>query len=177
MKKTLSLLITLAVLFTPNIVRADEDGTREGTLRDRIQQKMENVKERVQNRVETRQVKRDERTERHAVRLQERFDNYYERLNKIIEKVQTRLTNLSADGKDVSASQSKLDEAKSKLTLAKTLADESVALFNSIEADKFETQKTIIQSAKDKANEARKVFIEAHRLIKDAVKLGKINER
>ncbi len=177
MKKIIYILITLVFLFTPNIARADEDGTREGTLRDRIQQKMENVKERVQNRVETRQVKRDERTERHAVRLQERFDNYYERLNKIIEKVQTRLTNLAADGKDVSSSQSKLDEAKSKLALAKTLADESVALFNSIEADKFETQKTIIQSAKDKANEARKAFIETHKLIKDAVKLGKINER
>lgn len=173
---TISSFLILALL-TPSFVRADEDTTREGTLRDRIQQKMDNVKSKIEGRVEERQIRRDKRAENHANRLNERFGNYYDRLNKIIEKVQTRLTNMMADGKDVDASQVKLNEAKTKLEAAKALGDESVLLFNSIEADKFEAQKDIAISAKDKANEARKAFIESHKLIKESVKLARGLER
>lgn len=177
MKKLTLLLITLVFLFTPNTARAENDGEREGTLRNRIQQKMDDVKSKIEGRIEERQIERDERAEKHAERLQLRFTNYYDRLNKIIEKVQTRFANMKADGKDISLAQAKLDEAKTKLELAKTLGDESVSLFNSIEADKFEIQKEIALSAKNKANEARKAFIETHKLIKEAVKLGKVSER
>jgi membrane-associated HD superfamily phosphohydrolase len=177
MKKILYFLITLVLLFTPSIVQAEDSDDSRSTLRERIQTRMENVKERMQERVDTRQIRRDARAEKHAERLQTRFTNYYDRLNKIIEKVQTRLSNLLADGKDVTLAQNKLDEAKTKLSEVKVLADESFSLFNSIEADKFEEQKAVALSAKDKANEARKLFIEAHKLIKEAVKLGRINER
>jgi len=174
MKKFLLVSTFLSlVLLTPSFVNADEDNARESTLRDRLQQKMDNVKSRIEGRVEKRQIRRDKRAENHANRLEERFGNYYDRLNKIIEKVQTRLTNMKSDGKDVDTAQAKLGEAKTKLESAKALGSESVSLFNSIEADKFEEQKTIIDSAKSKADEARKSFIETHKLVKESVKLAR----
>lgn len=174
MKKLLitSIFLFLAIINTSN-VRADEDSVRGAALKDRIQQKMDNVKSRIEGRVEKRQIRRDKRAENHANRLEERFTNYYDRLNKIIEKVQTRLTNMKSDGKDVTSAQSKLDEAKTKLESAKTLGSESVSLFNSIEADKLEEQKEVIVSARDKANESRKAYIESHKLIKESVKIAR----
>lgn len=174
MRKIFASLLVLSIfIFNPVFVRADEDGTRGGSLRERIQQKMDNVKANINGRIETRQIRRDERAEKHANRLQEHFENYYERLTKIIEKVQTRLTKMKADGKDVVSAQAKLDEAKNSLESAKTLGAESVSLFNSIEAGKFEEQKSVAISARDKANEARKAFIETHKLIKESVKLAR----
>lgn len=172
MKKLLTtLLFSTLLLSSFSMVRA-EDGNR-STVKDRISELKESFKNERDSRISERQGKRDERAEKHASRLSERFTNYYERLTTIIDKVQTRLTNMAADGKDVTASQSKLNDARTKLESAKTLSAEAINLFNSITADNYEAQKTIALSARDKANEARKAFLEVHSLIKEAVRLAK----
>lgn len=116
---------------------------------------------------------RDPRTELHSNRLGQSFNVFYRRLSVVITKIQTRLDNLKADGKDITASQAKLDEAKVKLEAAKVAGEEAVKLFNSISKEKYEEQKTVVLSARDKAIEARKLFLEAHKLLKETVRLAK----
>lgn len=67
----------------------------------------------------------------------------------------------------------KLADAKVKLEEAKKYADESISTFKSIIQNNHEGQKEVAASAKELTEKARKLFMEVHSLIKEAVKLAK----
>lgn len=178
MKKILFILTVATFLVLPQSIIYAEDGVKtRSAVKERIQTRIEEVKsnilERKEERAENRQERRDERTENHASRLSNRFEIYYDRLSKIITKVEERIGIIKESGKDVTSAESKLAEAKSKLEEAKTSGQESVDLFNSIEAENYESQKATAIEARDKANLARKSFIEVSKLTKESVRVAR----
>lgn len=129
--------------------------------------------ENVEVRQENRQERRDDFAQRHATRLSNRFGFYYDRLSTIMSKIETRFANLSEDGKDMSAAQAKLAEAKTALSSAKSYSDQAIAGFEAIVPAEYESQRTQALAARDLANNAREQFKLAVSLMKEAVQLAK----
>ncbi len=117
-----------------------------------------------------RQEFRSKVAENHANRLERRFKFYFDRLTGIIARFQTRLDTLKTNGKDITAIQTKLDSAETKLAEAKVKGEAAVAAFRAIDPAKFSEQKSEALAARDLAVAARKLFVETHALLKDALK-------
>lgn len=167
MKKYL-LIVATALLLTPITVRAESD---ENVTRRRPDHPAQaEIQEIRQDRMEDRQERRSNIAENHANRLERRFTFYYTRLSNIIIRFEKRLDILKADGKDIAAVSAKLTEVKTKLESAKAKGAEAVAAFRAIDPAKFSEQKTEALAARDLANSARKLFVETHTLLKDALK-------
>lgn len=123
---------------------------------------------------ETRQETRSTVAELHSKRLTQRFGFYTTRLSGIIRRFEARLEVLKGEGKDVSAVQDKLDEAKLKLDEATTKGQEAVAGFDAIDPARFSEQRSEAFAARDLATAARKLFQEVHALLKEALRLLKV---
>lgn len=133
----------------------------------------ENVQERQDTRQERRETRRDSVAQFHATRLTNRFGFYSQRLTNLIEKVDTKLSEMASEGKDVAAAQVKLDEAQSALNESKSLGSQAIAAFEAIEPAEYETQRDQALAARDLAQQARESYKEAVSLMKEAVKLAK----
>lgn len=165
MKKYLMTALALTVL-APTIAFAQGD---------------ENVtKRRPERAVEIQEIRQDNRqnlrssvAENHANRLERRFGFYFARLGNIIARFQRRLDALKTAGKDTTAVQAKLDAAKSKLAEAKAKGAEAIAAFKAIDPAKFSEQRAEAFAARDLATAARKLFVETHTLLKEALRLLK----
>ncbi len=182
MKKIIALAIASFLLINQtSLIRAEETASKSAreerkeelnTARDTFKQERtesrENFKEKVQ---ETRQNFRDSISEKHADRLEKRFQAYYLRLSQLIEKLQARMNELKADGKDVTAAQTKLDEAKTSLQKAKELADQSVEGFNTINPEEYQAQRTQALKSRDLANQARQQFKLVLTQLKEVIRL------
>jgi len=171
MKKYLLLLVTV-FLFSPLTVRAESDENVTRRRPDRPSQV--EIKEIRQDRMDefkdNMQEGRSNVAENHANRLEKRFAFYYSRLSNIITRFQKRLDILKAEGKDITSASTKLTAVKTMLESAKTKGVESVSVFKAIDPAKFSEQKTQALAARDLANSARKLFIDTHSLLKDALK-------
>lgn len=135
------------------------NATKAGELKERIQEKRQEVRAKV--------------AEVHANRLEKRFSFYYRRLSGLATKIENRLGIMAGNGKDVAAAQAKVDEAQVKLEEAKAAGDEAIAQFRAIDPDKYEAQRALALQARDMANEARSAFKAVWQLLKDAVALAK----
>ncbi len=174
----LSIFFVLCSVFISQVkAESDENVTRrrpDSPERVEIQEiRQDRREERQENREEVREQVQEIRSnvaENHANRLERRFAFYYSRLSNIITRFEKRLDILKADGKDVTSVSTKLTEVKSKLESAKAKGVEAVNAFKAIDPAKFSEQKTQVLSARDLANEARKLFVETHTLLKDALK-------
>ncbi len=151
-----------ALLLAPTIVLAESD---ENVTRRRPERAVQ-----IQEIRQDRQEFRSKVAENHANRLERRFKFYFDRLSGIIARFQTRLDTLKTNGKDVAATQTKLDGAKSKLAEAKVKGEAAVAAFRAIDPAKFSEQKTEAKAARDLADSARGLFKEVHALLKVALK-------
>lgn len=165
----------------------NEDSMRPSSMMERRQDRqdhMEEVRQNIQDRKDDRQEQKEERmenrqqlrsdvAEKHANRLKNRFGFYSNRLNNLLEKLETRLQNMSDEGKDVTTAEEKLNAAKTALEEGKTLADQAVAAFNAIDPEDYETQRDKALAARDIAEEARAKFKEAVSLMREAVSLAK----
>lgn len=123
---------------------------------------------------EIRQERRSNVAENHANRLERRFAFYDSRLRNIITRFEKRLDILKADGKDITAVSAKLTEVKSKLESAKAKGVEAVAAFKAIDPAQFSEQKVESFAARDLAVATRKLYLEVHVLLKDALKALKV---
>jgi hypothetical protein len=174
MKKylTFSIFYILCSLFITQVhAESDENVTRRRPERAvQIQEIRQDRQEDREERREQVQELRSSVAENHANRLERRFKFYFDRLSGIINRFQTRLDTLKASGKDVVATQSKLDTAKSKLAEAKTKGESAVSAFRTIDPAKFSEQKEEAKAARDLAEAARGLFKEVHTLLKDALK-------
>jgi hypothetical protein len=167
MKKYI-LIAALAVLLSPASAAAQSDENVTKRRPDRpAQVEIQEIRE---DRMENRQERRSNVAENHANRLERRFEFYYKRLTNIITRFQRRLDILKAEGKDISTVTTKVAAVKSKLEEAKTKGMAAVSAFKAIDPAKFSEQKTEALAARDLATEARKLFIETHALLKDALK-------
>lgn len=119
---------------------------------------------------EIRQDIRNNIAKNHAERLQNRFTFYGDRLGNIITRFQLRLDTLKANGKNTTATQVKLDLAKSKLAEAKLKGETSIAAFTALESSNLKEQKAEFLAARDLANSARKLFEETHTVLKEALR-------
>lgn len=108
---------------------------------------------------------------KHAYRLQFRFENYFNRLSTIANKIQQVINQYAKEGKNVSAAQSKLNQATEQLNQAKTQADNSVAAFNAIDPNMYQYQRNLALGASKIANEARSAYQHSLSLMIEAVKL------
>lgn len=181
MKKTLSItlsslllllasLTTVSAQTTENITnrRPDRDEAKAVIQEVRVE-RQEERQERQEERQQTRQELRSNVTANHAERLENRFLQYNQRLTNIMERFQKRLDTLKQSGKDASKAQDLLNSGKSKLVEAKTKGDGAVAAFRAIDPAKYTEQKSQILAARDLANQARRLYVETHQLIKSAL--------
>jgi hypothetical protein len=174
MKKYL-ITIALLALFVPTLAHAEETENVTKRRPDRpTQAEIQEIRgERMEDRQEAKDKMQEMRStvaENHANRLSRRFAFYHARLSNIIMRFEKRLDVLKADGKDVSTVSTKLAAVKAKLAEAKAKGDEAVSAFKAIDPAKFSEQKTEALAARDLANAARKLFMETHTLLKDALK-------
>lgn len=172
MKKLLLFTLLLGLCALP--VRAEETNSVRETrlenrqeLREQIQENRTEIKD---QRLENRQEVRSVVAENHANRLERRFNYYYKRLSGIATRLQTRLNTMSSEGKDVSAAQSKLLDAKNKLESAKTSGAQAVSAFRALDPATFAEQKAEALAARDLANQARTAFKETLALLKVVLK-------
>ena len=175
--KKLFILALLIIFCAPSLVTASDENVTKRRPDRPAQAEIQEIR---QDRMEDRQEKREEVKEKvqeirsnvaenHANRLERRFAFYYSRLSNIITRFGKRLDILKADGKDISTTSAKLDSAKSTLELAKAKGTEAVSAFKAIDPVKFSEQKTQVLAARDLANSARKLFLDSHTLLKDAL--------
>jgi hypothetical protein len=121
------------------------------------------------DRKENRETVRTNVAHRHASRLERRFGFYVTRLTKIADRIQSRIDKEKTEGKDVSSAQTNLDSARTKLTQAQVDGTKAVAAFNAITPEDWDQQKADVQAAKDLAKNARQEFVDARKLMVDAV--------
>lgn len=170
--KKINLSLTLALfllLINSQLSLAVSNNQTQGN-----QKKLE-VQEQVQDKQVEREQNRAQIAEFHANRLERRFTTYYNRLNRLSEKIANRLSIMSQNGQDVSAAQTKLTEANSKLEEAKSYGNQAINQFRLIEADKYQTQRELALTARDLANQARQAFINSLKLYKEVVQLTQQN--
>ncbi len=148
-----------------NVTKRRSDAPERVQIQEIRQERKENVEE-MKSKLQT---MRSNIAENHATRLSKRFEYYYSRLTNIMARFDKRLDVLKADGKDVTALKTKLEQVRAKLGEAKTAGDAAVAAFKAIDPAKFSEQKTQAQAARDQAISARKLYLEAHKLLKEAL--------
>ena len=195
-------LLVIALLFTLLLpttltVRAQSDKTagrnqeqlqRAATLRQEIQQRIENVQTRrgnattqlelTQLRMATRsaQVAQDrgtrlsERSDEYGDKLRQRFTLYNTRLMILIDKLQSRLEKLENEGKDVSSSKEQLTEIREQLEQARTESSQAVSSFQAIEPGEISVQRVQIETARDQASVARHTYVEIIQSLSAVVK-------
>lgn len=168
------MIVALSLAVVP--VQAEQSNSmmedRQEMMDERQEQREEKrveLQERMEENKEVRQEIRSNVAQVHAERLQIRFAGYYERLNKLMAKIQTRINQMSAEGKNVSTAQQKMNEAKTALTSAKTYGDQSLAKFKSIQPENYEAQRAIALEARDLAEKAREQFFQTLKLMKEVV--------
>ncbi len=171
MRKSLLLGLTLILLMPSHaLAESDENVTRRRPDRPAQVEIQEIRQDRREERQENRQEVRSNVAENHANRLEKRFGFYFDRLNAIIARFNTRLNSLNSSDPAVVKIKTKLTLAKTKLLEAKTKGDEAIDAFRSIDPAKFAQQKAAALAARDLANSARKLYMEVHTLLKEAVK-------
>lgn len=156
--------------------RQQEWGDRRDERQTRIEEQKEEMQQNREERQDMRQERRGDIAQAHADRLSTRFEMYEERLSMLADKIESRLSDLADAGRDVSASQAKLIEARSALENASALGSKSVAEFSSIDPEMYEEQKNQVMMARDLANEAREAFRSTQVLLREAVALARNSE-
>lgn len=187
--KKLSKVLLFTFVFTfvlTTYVRAEgESGRRSNTnwgeMKTEAIARQEEIKAELIKRREEAKEKIDEKKDNlaklHAERLSNRFGFYTKRLATVVEKIEERIEKMKDDGKDTSAAEAKLTEAKTKLTLANDLSKEAIAMFAAIDTSKYEEEREKAQEARNKAMQARQTFVEAVKLLRETVKILKeLNE-
>jgi ABC-type amino acid transport substrate-binding protein len=143
---------------------------RRAEIKNQIQERREDLKATVSG---MRQAFRSDVAKLHADRLNNRFGFYNRRLTTVIEKIQGRIDKTKEEGKDVTAAQAKLDEAKAKLAESNKYAMDAVAKFRSIEPTKYNEQKSVALEARDLAEKGREAFVATVKLLRECVELLK----
>ncbi len=191
-------LFTSCPLFKPQITKAvvsddlpprnqptqareedDSTNTKENSekLKIQIQQKREAVKSRVEEKKETVKQQREQLKQRlvakHTVRIGQRFRFYEQRLNRIIEKIEQKITQLESDGHDLEAARQELGTAKSSLEQAQATADQAINKLTTIENLAEEKRINSYEEAQQITLEARQLFQEVLTSLKQVVKLTK----
>lgn len=91
-------------------------------------------------------------------------------LTNILSRVDSRIAKQKAIGKDVSVAETAATEARSALKSGKTYCAQAVAKFDSVPADKWETQKAVLVEARALAKQSREMFVQARKAITSAIK-------
>ncbi len=160
---------TISAESAENITKRRPDRPETATIQEIREQKTEAIQERKESRANLANI-RSNVAENHANRLEKRFSFYFDRLTAIIVRFNTRLDSLNAKDPVVINLRSKLTTANTKLIEAKTKGDEAVDAFRGIDPSAFSEQKAAVLAARDMANSARKLFVEVHVLLKEAIK-------
>lgn len=142
----------------------------------------EDKAQKVEQTVETRREKMEEKKtdilekrsgnfEEFGSRLSQRFTLYKTRLSMIIDRLQSRLETLEGQGKDTTAAQAKLDEAKELLSEADETGNSSVQIFTSIQVGDTSVVSSEIQAGQEKAQVTRQTYVEVMQAVKETISL------
>lgn len=171
-KKTV-LSFAVFVLFTALVTSSMSVQAKESFTQNRGDEKKAEVKTNIQEKKteiqENVQAKKENVASNHADRLEKRFALYTKRLTSLADKIQTRIDKREQEGKKNGDAQLKVDTARKQLVLATELGAEAVKMFRAIEPAKYTEQRDQAIKARDKAKEARKAFVETHRLLREAI--------
>lgn len=161
-------------------IRGDRSGDRKEAVEARKAQTQENrvqMEQRKEDKKmeaqENREERRNDIAQKHAERLQKRFSFYGGRLEILMEKIQTRLTVMQDEGKDMSSAEAKLDEAREALKEAKGLGNQAVEGLFSVNPEEYEEQRERALAARDKVEQAREKYQLTNTLMREVVALAK----
>lgn len=163
-------LTLLGLFLLPAPVHAREMDTSVKELREEYKTDVQNLREEKKASIGAiRQTYRSERAKMHGDRITEHFAEYEKRLNEIAAKIETRIAKMKTDGKDVTSAQTQLTKAKETIALAVTQGKDAVQLFSTIQIVVWDTQKTEVKAAVEKAQLARESFVRAKKQLTDVV--------
>jgi len=91
-------------------------------------------------------------------------------LTNILTRIDSRIAKQKADGKDVSAAEAAVTDARTSLDSGKSYCDQAVAKFDSVPVDKWEAQKSVLAEARSLAKQSREMFVKARKSIGTAIK-------
>lgn len=137
----------------------------------KIQETVETRREEMEEKKADILEKRSENFEEFGSRLSQRFTLYKTRLSMIIDRLQSRLEKLEAEGTDTSAAQAKLDEATGLLSEASATGNSSVQIFTSIQVGDTSVVTSEIQAGQEKAQVTRQTYVEVMQTVKETIKL------
>lgn len=153
-RQTLLSAAIISTFISPAAVLADHDSddssSKENTLtqvqekrqeiRSNVSEKREELKSKIEDKKEEIKLKFQQKRTEVAKAIIERQTKHADSLDSIIARIQTRLDTLKSQGKDTTAAQTELDNAKSSLAGALISITNSTDILNSITVDNIATE-------------------------------------
>ena len=171
MRKTAVLLV--ALIISTWVVAAPVQAQEAAPTPTPVSARSRSAEKRSETQAKIQEKRTEVRTkvsEVHGRRLKHNFGVYYQRLSNIINRLQSRLTALEDQGKDIAAAEEKLTDAESMLESAKMKGETAVTAFLS---EPKEDQREAALAARDVAKEARLEFMAVFSFLKEVVQIMK----
>ncbi len=105
-----------------------------------------------------------------ADRVEARFARHEERITNWIERSQKFIDKKEADGQDMTAAQTALDQTKTDLVAAVTQGDEAVAMIRALDADDWKSKTTELQAAREAVKAAHQSFVKTIQTFRQTLK-------
>jgi hypothetical protein len=177
MPRKVSLLLTTLLIFSLLVspVHAQSSlSVRLMEIRQQLMQQRQALQQQLTNRREAIQQEFTGDLIVLEARLSAHFNFYSKRLANLLNKLQSRIMKLKADGRDVTNAQGKLDEAKAKLIDANATKLKAIQAFKLVPtATNSAQRRNMILAAQDLSQQARELFVETVRLMQQTLKLIK----
>lgn len=138
-------------------------------LKQELQKKQEEFRAKVEERkTELKKklgVERAKNIDAFFSRMAEKFEDAIKRLNDLSDRIESRLNDSEASGKDVSAARAKLAGAREKITVAQTSLDGARASYTSaVQSDDFKGAfarvRTVVSGVKEKVKDAHAALVD-----------------
>jgi hypothetical protein len=117
-----------------------------------------------------RQERRETFADKRSKKLAEHCQLINQRISSMIIRVESRIAKQKADGKDVSTAEAAVAEGKTHLASGASLCDQAVAKFDSVPAESWSEQQSIVREARALAKQAREAFVKARQSVGKAIR-------
>ncbi|KKT98542.1 MAG: hypothetical protein UX00_C0002G0054 [Microgenomates group bacterium GW2011_GWB1_45_17] len=128
------------------------------------------IREKAEERLEKQQEKREEISDRKSVNLEKHCTAIQSGFTNIISRINSRIEKQKAEGRDATIASQHVASAQTALDSAVSLCKQSVAKFDSVPANSWATQKSIIQEARLLAKQAHDQFVAARKSVVAAIR-------
>ncbi|MBI5151456.1 MAG: hypothetical protein HZA34_02685 [Candidatus Pacebacteria bacterium] len=116
------------------------------------------------------QEKRQVVAARKADRLEKYCTVVEQRIMNLLRRIESRMAKQKADGKDVTAVEAAVTEAKTHINTATSMCQQAVAKYDAVPTDKWSAQHPFVVEARGFAKQAHDAFVNARKAVSQALK-------